>query len=107
MHAQLSTPAPVAGTEAVPVVEVESKVQDAFEKSWGVIVWNDPVNLMSYVVHVFKTVLKMNSQLAHKHMMEVHEQGKSLVSVETRERAEFLVHRLQHYGLKATMEPLP
>jgi ATP-dependent Clp protease adaptor protein ClpS len=92
-------------TEVLPDVDVQTKLKDAFEKVWAVIVWNDPVNLMSYVVHVFQTVLKMDRQQATKHMLEVHEKGKSLVAMETRERAEFLVHRLQHYGLQATMEP--
>lgn len=89
-----------------PVEEVDSQtsVRDAFEKMWGVIVWNDPVNLMPYVVFVFKRVLKMNQEIAHKHMMEVHQQGKSLVARETREQAEFLVHQLQEFGLQATME---
>lgn len=96
----------VGGTEAVPHIEVESKVQDAFEKHWGVIVWDNPVTLMNYVVHVFQTVLKMSHQQARKHMLEVHEKGKSLVAVETREKAEFLVQRIQRYGLSATMEPL-
>jgi len=91
-----------AGT--VEDLDAATKVRDAFEKMWAVIVWNDPVNLMSYVVFVFKRVLKMNSELAHKHMMEVHEKGKSLVARETREKAEFFVHQLQGFGLQATME---
>lgn len=95
-----------AGAEALPGVEVETKVEEAFASGWGVIVWNDPINLMSYVVHVFQVVLKMNRQQAHKHMLEVHEKGKSLVAMETREHAEHLVHRLQRYGLTATMEPV-
>ena len=85
-------------------MDAATKVRDAFEKVWVVIVWNDPVNLMSYVVFVFKRVLKMNSEKAHKHMMEVHEKGKSLVLHETREKAEFVVHQLQGFGLQATME---
>jgi ATP-dependent Clp protease adaptor protein ClpS len=95
-----------ASTEAVPDVDVEEKVKEAFDRGWGVIVWNDPVNLMHYVVHVFQVVLKMNLQKATVHMWEVHKRGKSLVAQENKERAEFIVHRLQNYGLKATMEPL-
>ena len=96
-----------SSTETLPEINVEKRLKEAFEKSWGVIVWNDPVNLMSYVVHVFQTVLKMNIQDATRHMMEVHNQGKSLVASETRERAELIVHQLQKFGLQATMEELP
>lgn len=104
MHHAHSQLLPVAGAEATPDVEVQSETE--LDHGWGVIVWNDPVNLMSYVVHVFKIVLKMDAQQARKHMLEVHEKGKSLVAVENKERAEFLAHRLQSYGLKATMEPV-
>jgi ATP-dependent Clp protease adaptor protein ClpS len=85
---------------------VEAKVHDAFEKGWGVVVWNDPVNTMSYVTYVFQKVLKLDLEAAQRHMLEVHNQGKSLVASETRERAEFLVHQIQAFGLKATMERL-
>ena len=93
-----------ASPEVAPQVDVKEKVEEAFDRGWGVIVWNDPVNLMDYVVFVFKTVLKMNQQTATKHMLEVHNDGKSLVARETKEKAEFLVHRLQGFGLNATME---
>jgi ATP-dependent Clp protease adaptor protein ClpS len=85
-------------------LDAETKVRDAFEKIWGVVVWNDPVNLMSYVVFVFKRVLKMSQEMAHQHMLEVHEKGRSLVAQETQEKAEFIVHQLQSFGLQATME---
>jgi ATP-dependent Clp protease adaptor protein ClpS len=92
-------------TEALPDIDVEAKMRTAFDKGWGILVWNDPINLMSFVVYVFQAVLKMNAQDATRHMMEVHQKGKSLVGIETKERAEFIVHRLQSFGLKATMEP--
>lgn len=80
------------------------KVQDAFEKGWNVIVWNDPVNLMSYVVHVFMRVLGFNKEKATRHMLEVHHKGKSLVVTETRERAEFYHQQIQAFGLNVTLE---
>ena len=92
------------GTETSPDIDVEKKLQEAFERGWSVIVWNDPVNLMDYVVYVFKTVLKMNEQDASRHMWEVHHQGKSRVARETQEKAELIVHRLRGFGLNATME---
>ncbi|VVM06553.1 ATP-dependent Clp protease adapter protein ClpS [Methylacidimicrobium tartarophylax] len=94
----------LAVPETIHEEVVDEKVRDAFERHWAVIVWNDPVNLMSYVVYVFQRVLKMSKQEATRHMMEVHQKGKSRVAQETRERAEFLVHQLQRFGLQATME---
>jgi ATP-dependent Clp protease adaptor protein ClpS len=92
------------GTQTLPQIDVEEKLKSAFSRGWSVIVWNDPVNLMDYVVYVFKTVLKMNEKDASKHMWEVHQKGKSLVARETREKSELLVHRLRSFGLNATME---
>jgi ATP-dependent Clp protease adaptor protein ClpS len=82
----------------------ETDLSEAFAKGWRVIVWNDPVNLMSYVVFVFMRVLGFNESKAKQCMLEVHEQGKSVVAVETREKAEFYCHRLQEFGLKSTLE---
>ena len=96
---------PVSQTEATPDVDVEEKLKEAFARGWSVIVWNDPVNLMDYVVYVFKTVLKMNEKDASRHMWEVHQNGKSMVARETREKSELIVHRLRGFGLNATMEP--
>ena len=92
------------GTETSPDIDVEEKLKEAFSRGWSVIVWNDPVNLMDYVVYVFKTVLKMNEQDASRHMWEVHTQGKSVVARETREKSELIVHRLRGFGLNATLE---
>lgn len=86
--------------------DVESKVKDAFARGWNIIVWNDPVNLMSFVVYVFQRVLKMNEADATRHMLEVHEKGKSVVGNATKERAELIVHQLQAFGLQATMESM-
>ena len=82
----------------------EDKVKDAFEKNWSVIVWNDPVNLMSYVVFVFMKVLAFNKEKASRHMLEVHRQGKSLVATESREKAEAYHQQLQAHGLSVTLE---
>jgi ATP-dependent Clp protease adaptor protein ClpS len=92
------------GTETSPEVVVEEKLKEAFARGWSVIVWNDPVNLMDYVVYVFKTVLKMNEKDASRHMWEVHQNGKSMVARETREKSELIVHRLRGFGLNATLE---
>jgi ATP-dependent Clp protease adaptor protein ClpS len=98
------TAASTAGTETSPDIDVEEKLKDAFTRGWSVIVWNDPINLMDYVVYIFKAVLKMNEQDASRHMWEVHQKGKSVVARETREKSELLVHRLRAFGLNATLE---
>ena len=71
---------------------------------WLVIVWNDPVNLMSYVVLVFQKVFGYSRAKAEKLMLEVHNDGKSVVASGTREKAEADVSRLHGHGLWATME---
>ena len=71
---------------------------------WIVIVWNDPVNLMSYVVYVFQKLFGYSREKATKLMLEVHHEGKSVVSHGTREKAEIDVARLHAHGLWATME---
>src|SRR5215510_1171357 len=95
-------------TEALPgtvTVEVtEEKVKEAFEKKWNVIIWNDPVNLMSYVVFVFMKVLAFNKEQATRHMLEVHRQGRSIVATETREKAELYHQQIQAHGLNVTIE---
>jgi len=84
--------------------KTDTKIKDAFERNWTVIVWNDPVNLMNYVVFVFMRVLAFNKEKATKHMMEVHQQGKSVVAMETREKAELYHQQLQAHGLSVTIE---
>lgn len=73
--------------------------------AWLVICWNDPVNLMNYVTHVFQTVFGWDRQKAEFHMLQVHKQGKSVLARTTMEKAEHFVHQLQKYNLHATMEP--
>jgi ATP-dependent Clp protease adaptor protein ClpS len=71
---------------------------------WRVVVLNDPVNLMSYVVLVFKKVLGFDEPTARKHMLEVHEGGRSVVWVGLRERAEAYVFTLQQWHLTVVLE---
>ena len=82
----------------------ESRSRDILEPGYLVICWNDPVNLMVYVTHVFRIVFGWPRQKAERHMLEVHEQGRSVLARESLERAEFHVHQLQKYGLHATLE---
>ncbi len=75
------------------------------DHAWRVVVLNDPVNLMSYVVMVFKKVLGFDEAKARKHMLEVHEQGRSVVWVGVRETAEAHVFTLHQWHLTAVLEP--
>jgi ATP-dependent Clp protease adaptor protein ClpS len=70
---------------------------------WNIVVWDDPVNLMSYVVYVLQKIFGYNRSLSTKLMLEVHNQGKSLVATEEREQAELHLHQLHSYGLQATL----
>ena len=71
---------------------------------WITIVWNDPVNLMSYVTFVFQQYFGFNKKKAEKKMLEVHEDGRSVVSSGTREEMERDVQAMHEYGLWATLE---
>ena len=75
------------------------------DKPWLVIVWNDPINLMSFVTFVFQKLFGYSKEKATKLMLDVHHKGRAVVSSGTRERAELDVYRLHEYGLWATMEP--
>jgi ATP-dependent Clp protease adaptor protein ClpS len=73
-------------------------------ETWRVVVLNDPVNLMSYVVMVFKKVLGFDETRARRHMLEVHELGRSVVWRGGREQAEGYVFTLQQWHLTAVLE---
>lgn len=73
-------------------------------KPWVTIVWNDPVNLMSYVTYVFNKYFGYDRKKCEKLMLEVHHDGRSAVSTGTREEMERDVQAMHEYGLWATME---
>ncbi|MGC8627969.1 MAG: ATP-dependent Clp protease adapter ClpS [Acidimicrobiales bacterium] len=91
---------------AAPVEVKEPDVNEVarFAQPWKVIVWNDPVNLMSYVTYVFQKLFGYNREKAHKLMMDVHTKGKAVVASGPREKSELDVFRLHEHGLWATME---
>ena len=84
-------------------VETQTQTKVEHDIPWNVVVWDDPVNLMNYVVYVLQKVFGYNKSLATKLMMDVHNEGKSLVATEAREQAELHVHQLLTYGLQATI----
>lgn len=83
-----------------PAPLAAAKLQDA----WRVVVLNDPVNLMSYVVMVFRKVFGYDEARARRHMLEVHEQGRSVLWAGVREQAEAYVFTLQQWHLHAVLE---
>lgn len=78
--------------------------RDTHEPGYLVVCWNDPVNLMDYVTHVFQIVFGWPKARAEKHMLQVHNEGRSVLAREGLEKAEHYVHQLQSYSLHATLE---
>lgn len=95
---RLSTAAPEIVDK--PVVD-EAPLAD---RPWLVIVWNDPINLMSYVTFVLQKLFGYSKTKATQLMLDVHNKGRAVVSSGNRERAELDVFRLHEHGLWATME---
>jgi len=92
-------------TMPAPGIAAATRPREMLGPVYHVVCWNDPVNLMVYVTHVFRQVFGWDETKARKHMLEVHEAGRSVLVSEGAEKAEFYVHRLQQYRLQATMEP--
>ena len=92
--------------ETAPVGDIETIVDQATtsDRPWLVIVWNDPINLMSFVTFVLQKLFGYSKEKATKLMLDVHHKGRAVVSSGTRERAELDVYRLHEHGLWATME---
>lgn len=91
-------------TRPVKHEETNTKSRQDLEPGFIVVCWNDPVNLMDYVTHVFETVFGWTRQKAEYHMLQVHNQGRSALRRDSLERAEHYVHQLQKYSLQATLE---
>ncbi len=93
-----------AATIESPAIEQETKTKQEVDVPWQVVVHNDPINLMTYVTMVFQKVFGFTREKAEKHMMEVHQQGRSIVWSGLRERAELYVQQLHGHLLLATLE---
>ena len=101
--AQPGKPATVdPGTVTLP--EIDTDTDTRFDRLWNVIVWDDPINLMSYVTYVFQKLFGYSMEQATSLMMEVHREGRSIVATCEREKAEYHVGRLHQYGLQASLE---
>ncbi len=93
-----SEPQHESSTETLTVVE------EQLGRQWNVLIWNDPVNLMAYVVYVIQTLFGYSLAKATELMLEVHNEGRSIVASTEREKAETLVGKLHAFGLQATLE---
>ncbi len=87
-----------------PIEITEQNSATDLDKPWKVIVWDDPINLMSYVTFVFRKLFGHSKEKATRLMLEVHTTGKAVVATGPREKSELDVFRLHEHGLWATME---
>ncbi|HSL56835.1 MAG TPA: ATP-dependent Clp protease adapter ClpS [Acidimicrobiales bacterium] len=94
----------MAGTAPAEVEAPTGDTDELVDRPWNVIVWNDPINLMSYVTFVFQKLFGYSKEKATQLMLEVHHDGRSVVSSGTRSEAERDVFRLHEHGLWATMQ---
>ncbi len=91
-------------TVEAPIKEKETRGEEELDVPWQVVVHNDPVNLMTYVTMVFQRVFGYPREKAERHMLEVHQKGRSILWSGVREPAEFYVQQLHGYLLLATLE---
>ncbi len=94
----VTTPTPIE------IVESDFEAIVELEDPWVTIVWNDPVNLMSYVAYVFRNYFGYTDEKAHELMLAVHHDGKAVVSSGSREQMERHVQAMHEYGLWATLD---
>ncbi|WP_062461265.1 ATP-dependent Clp protease adapter ClpS [Demequina soli] len=85
-------------------LDIQAREATRLADPWVTVVWNDPVNLMSYVTRVFQEYFGLPRPEAEKHMREVHEKGRSVLSTGSREQMEVHVQAMHAYGLWATLE---
>ena len=94
----------MASTTESPAADIAVDEQLDTDKPWIVLVWNDPINLMTYVAFVLQKLFGYSNEKATELMLDVHHKGRAVVSSGARERAELDVFRLHEHGLWATMQ---
>jgi len=94
----------MASPQTVPVETPDIDEVPETDRTWVTIVWNDPVNLMSYVTWVFQKLFGYSREKAEKLMLGVHNDGRAIVSSGPREQMEYDATRLHGYGLWATVD---
>lgn len=98
------TRASAGPTVQEPGIAKETRSEQELDLPWQVVVHNDPINLMTYVTMVFQRVFGYPREKAEKHMLEVHQNGRSILWSGMRERGELYVQQLHGYLLLATLE---
>lgn len=98
----MSEPMVVEPAGPIGVLDPESSVD--LDRPWVVLVWNDPINTMDYVVYVFQKLFAYSKAKATELMLDVHHKGRAAVSHGTRDESEARVFQLHEYGLWATMQ---
>lgn len=93
-----------AGGVTLTMGETDTRASTARELPWRTIVWNDPVNLMSYVAYVFREYFGFSKHKAERLMLQVHHDGKAIVASGNREEMERHVQAMHGYGLWATLD---
>ena len=96
MHAVLTAPVELERPDSDELTDVQ--------RPWVTLVWNDPINLMSYVTYVFRTHFGYSQQKAEALMLDVHHKGRAVVSSGSREEMERDVEAMHGYGLWATLQ---
>jgi ATP-dependent Clp protease adaptor protein ClpS len=91
-------------TQPAPVIYPDTDEKVDIDRPWQVIVWNDPVNTMSYVVYVLRKLFGYDELKATGLMLQVHNEGRAIVADGPREKAEVDCFRLQNHGLWSTIE---
>jgi ATP-dependent Clp protease adaptor protein ClpS len=100
----MPAPATLPPTPRVTPVHTPSDgSQDLRDPGWAVVVWNDPITLMSYVVLVFRRLFGYDTPTATRLMLQVHHEGRAVVATQPREQAEVSVSQLHAFGLQATL----
>jgi ATP-dependent Clp protease adaptor protein ClpS len=96
----------MSATPALPDLDEATEQRTTIEpdRAWSTVVWNDPVNLMSYVTHVFRTYFGYSKAEAQRLMLQVHEEGRATVASGPREEMERHTEAMHEFGLWATVE---
>jgi ATP-dependent Clp protease adaptor protein ClpS len=103
-HPIFTRPAVARASLTVPEEAVRTEEETRIDSPWVTLVWNDPVNLMSYVAYVFESYFGYSTARAHELMMQVHREGRAVVSTGDRERMEVDVQAMHSFGLWATLQ---
>lgn len=97
---------PDTGTETLPDIDVDTDTEESsdLDQPWHVLIFNDPVNLMSYVTLIIRRVFGYPRETAERMMLDVHHKGQCVVWTGPREQAELYVQQLQGYQLLSAMK---